>query len=263
MIDLFIKGIIIGIAKIIPGFSGAVLAISFGIYEKAIYRISNFFKNVKDNVYYLTVLLLGILLGIILGAFVIKYLYTNMYYFTIFIFIGLIVGVTNNFDFEINTKCKKIFLIIIAITFSFFINRGISNVNEFVYQNTLFSKLYTMLIGFIDAFSTIVPGVSGTAIFISMGCYKFVLSMFSTLFSTSAVIYFAIGVFGGLIIVSILMNYLFNRHKKATYNCIYVLCISSIFMMFVKVDYSSISLFLFIISIFSFILGLYISKKVF
>lgn len=263
MIDLFIKGIFIGIAKIIPGFSGAVLAISFGIYEKAIYKISNFFKNVKDNVYYLTVLLLGIVLGIIFGAFIIKYLYTNMFYFTIFIFIGLIVGVTYKFDFKINTNRKKILLIIIAIILSFFINKSVSNVNEFVYQNTLFSKLYTILIGFIDAFSTIVPGVSGTAIFISMGCYKFVLSMFSTsIFSTSAIIYFAIGILGGLIIVSIIMNYLFNNHKNITYNCIYVLCISSIFMMFTKVDYSSMNLFLFIVSVFSFIFGLYISKKI-
>ena len=33
---LFIKGFIIGIAKIIPGLSGAMLAVSFSIYDKLI-----------------------------------------------------------------------------------------------------------------------------------------------------------------------------------------------------------------------------------
>ena len=45
LINLFFKGIIIGIAKIIPGLSGSVLAISFGIYEEALGRISKIFKN--------------------------------------------------------------------------------------------------------------------------------------------------------------------------------------------------------------------------
>ena len=39
-LSLILKGFIIGIAKIIPGVSGAVIAISFGIYEKLINIIS-------------------------------------------------------------------------------------------------------------------------------------------------------------------------------------------------------------------------------
>ena len=34
--NLYIKGVIIGIGKIIPGVSGSVLAMSLGIYEEAI-----------------------------------------------------------------------------------------------------------------------------------------------------------------------------------------------------------------------------------
>ena len=33
---LICKGFIIGLAKIIPGVSGAIIAISFGVYEKLI-----------------------------------------------------------------------------------------------------------------------------------------------------------------------------------------------------------------------------------
>ena len=38
----FIKGFIIGIGKIIPGVSGAMLATIMGIYDKAIFYICNF-----------------------------------------------------------------------------------------------------------------------------------------------------------------------------------------------------------------------------
>ena len=38
----FLKGFVIGIGKIIPGVSGAVLAIIMGVYDKAIYYICNF-----------------------------------------------------------------------------------------------------------------------------------------------------------------------------------------------------------------------------
>lgn len=263
MVNLFIKSIMIGIAKIIPGLSGSVLAISFGIYEKAIDKISNFFKDLKNNIYYLCTLALGIVLGIVIGAFVIKYLYTNMYHFTIFLFIGLIVGITFKFDFKINNIHLRMFLIMLAITLTFLVSFNFSNIVEFVYENNLYCKVYTILIGFIDAFSTIVPGISGTAIFISMGCYKFVLGMFSSsMFTSSAIIYFSIGLFLGIIIVSLFMNYMFKKHNRITYNIIYMLCISSIIMMFLNVDYNGMNYISIITSTISFILGIFISKKI-
>ena len=42
---LLLKGFIVGIGKIIPGVSGAMLAMSLGIYEDSIKAINNIFKN--------------------------------------------------------------------------------------------------------------------------------------------------------------------------------------------------------------------------
>ena len=53
----FIKGFIIGIGKIIPGVSGAILAIIVGVYDKSIYYINNFNNNKKESIKYY--LLLG------------------------------------------------------------------------------------------------------------------------------------------------------------------------------------------------------------
>ena len=89
---LFIKGLIIGIGKIIPGVSGLVIAISFGLYEKGIDAINNYFGNVKENTKFLLVLGSGILLSIILMSNLIKILLNKYYFLTMLLFIGLISG---------------------------------------------------------------------------------------------------------------------------------------------------------------------------
>ena len=44
-----IKGFIIGIGKILPGVSGALLAIIMGVYDKSIDYIINFKRNKKEK----------------------------------------------------------------------------------------------------------------------------------------------------------------------------------------------------------------------
>ena len=45
---LFVKGIVLGVAFIIPGVSGGTLAVLLGIYEELIEAASNFYKGI-DN----------------------------------------------------------------------------------------------------------------------------------------------------------------------------------------------------------------------
>ena len=45
MIKNFLKGIVIGLANIIPGVSGGTMMVSMGIYEKIIGAINNLFKH--------------------------------------------------------------------------------------------------------------------------------------------------------------------------------------------------------------------------
>ena len=49
----FIKGFIIGIGKIIPGVSGAMLATIMGVYDKSIFYICNFKNNIKAAIKYI------------------------------------------------------------------------------------------------------------------------------------------------------------------------------------------------------------------
>lgn len=85
-IEEFLKGILIGIAKIIPGLSGSILMISFNLYDRAINAITNFFSNIKDNFLFLANLTLGIVIGISLFSNILSYFITNYYTYTTSLF---------------------------------------------------------------------------------------------------------------------------------------------------------------------------------
>ena len=91
-IILTIKGFIIGIAKIIPGVSGAVLAISMGLYDKAINAITEFFSNSKKNIAFLLPIAIGVIIAMIIGSSIVISSLTNHYLATMLFFIGLIGG---------------------------------------------------------------------------------------------------------------------------------------------------------------------------
>ena len=73
----FIKGFVVGIGKIIPGVSGAMLAMAMGIYDKSIEYICNFMKNKKEATLYLVPIGLGVVFSIIFFSKIINPLLIN------------------------------------------------------------------------------------------------------------------------------------------------------------------------------------------
>ena len=74
-LSLFIKGIVLGVAFIIPGVSGGTLAVLLGIYEELLEKASNFyksFKNFKSAFKFLFPILLGVLVSIAVCVKIIK-----------------------------------------------------------------------------------------------------------------------------------------------------------------------------------------------
>ena len=87
-----IKGVMIGIANVIPGVSGGTMAVSFGIYDRLINSISGFTKHVKESLALLSPVLLGCVLGIAGFTYAIEYLLENHTFVTCMTFVGLILG---------------------------------------------------------------------------------------------------------------------------------------------------------------------------
>lgn len=230
-----IKGFFIGFGKIIPGVSGSLIALNLGLYEKGIDAISNFFEDAKNNIYFLSNVGTGIIIAIILGSNVINYLLIKYYFITMMLFIGLIIGTTNDVIKKVNLKNKKEFLYFIMIFIFMIILCFVKTNNNYNYSNNILNNLYIILIGFIDATTMIIPGISGTAIFMLMGCYNFFLSIFSNPFDNIFLtILFIIGLFLGIIIISKIMNYLINKKQHIIYPIILGFSLSSIVILFLK-----------------------------
>ena len=87
-----LRGIIIGIANIIPGVSGGTMAVSMGIYDKLIGAVTGLFKNFKASVRILLPLAIGMAIGIVGFGFLLEYLLANFVLATCLTFVGLILG---------------------------------------------------------------------------------------------------------------------------------------------------------------------------
>mgnify|MGYP003293852006 CR=1 FL=1 len=183
------KGLIIGLGKIIPGVSGSVLALRLGIYEKIIYSIKGIFKNFKDNSIFLFKLGIGVLISIIIGSKLLQNILSNYYKISILIFSILIIsGIPN-----LIKRGNNIFYILLGLLISLF-PLYLPNIN--IKSNYLF-------IGFIESITTIVPGISGTALFISLDVYNDYLYLFSNIyrFELSKLLPFICGIIiGGILI---------------------------------------------------------------
>lgn len=229
MINLFVKGFLIGLGKIIPGVSGSIMAISFGIYDKVLDIISNF--KIKKNIKFLFPLCLGFIISIVISSNFLGVLINRHYVIMMFLFIGLILGSFPSLLKEFKFSISNIIIFIISFVLIIFISLvKISNTNDY-------SPISFTLIGFLEAFTTIVPGISGTAIMMLIGCYNKVIEMFSNLFLLSNFKYlfpFLIGILIGIIIVSKLINYLLKKYKSKIFSSIIGFMTASIILLVIQ-----------------------------
>ena len=89
---LVLKGMIIGVANIIPGVSGGTLMITLGLYEDVITTISHFFKHLKKNLKFIIPLAIGMVLSILLLSKLISLCLDKYPFPTTMFFVGLILG---------------------------------------------------------------------------------------------------------------------------------------------------------------------------
>lgn len=264
IIKLIIKGFVIGIAKIIPGLSGSLLAVTLGVYQNGIDAICKFWKEPKKYIPFLGIAGGGILLGILFGSKVIGFFLIHFYAPTMLLFLGLIFGTLPSFYREyvkLNRVMNGIFL---AIFLLFFLLNYSQGNTSFLYEDTLNSKMKIILFGFIDATTMIIPGISGTAIFVLLGCYPFILELFSGIplnLLQEPIYYFAFGLGFGVLLVSKLLNYCFLHYRDGTYRVIFCFALVSILFLGWDIANASTTSVEWIVGLLLFFFGIQLGKR--
>lgn len=185
MLLLFLKGIIIGVANIMPGVSGGTLAVVLGIYDKLIEGIGNFFtasfKKKTEYLKFLLPILLGAITGILIFAKVLQYLYINFPLATGLGFMLLIIPSIPLIikDEKLNKENIIAFLLGAFLTLAFIllgVKYGIKSDN--LGTLSLFSLTYGIKLlfsGIVAAGAMIIPGISGSLLLLMIGEYYNIL----------------------------------------------------------------------------------------
>ncbi len=232
-VKLILKGFIVGIGKIIPGISGAMLAITLGIYERLINSVTNFFSDIKENSYLLFNFGLGVILAIILFSKLILFLLHNYYDEVMYLFLGLVIGTLIPFIKTLKFNIKNTLITIISFFFTIYLIT-FKGGNTFIFNGRILDYIYTAFLGLIDAFTSIIPGISGTVIYMIMGSYEYVLSLLSNPTSINFIVYI-IGLIIGIIFVAYLINFIFKKWKNEAYMIFLGLMLGSLGILLVSI----------------------------
>jgi len=243
---LLLKGFLIGIAFIIPGLSGGTLAIYLGVYDKLIYSITHIFKDFKKSFMLLLPLLIGLVFSIILLAKLLGWLISLNSMITLSFFVGLLIGgIPSLYDKIKKNKINASSILSFACSFILILLLLIGKIGNlttpiYSFDFTPWTYLLIIVFGFLSAATMIVPGVSGSALLITLGVYTAIVTDvignildFSLLgYNLRVIIPFGIGAVFGIFLVSKVIEISLRKFFVQTYSAIIGFIMASAIVIF-------------------------------
>lgn len=244
MLKNILKGMVIGIANIIPGVSGGTMMVSMNIYDKLIHCITHLFSEFKKSVGFLLSIAVGMGIAIIASSFFLEELFAKVPIQTNMGFIGLILGGLPAICKNVKGNKVKVGHILAGLVF-FGVVVGLAAMGEtegnaadltFNFVNVI--KLF--VVGLVAAGTMVVPGVSGSMMLMLMGYYQPILSTITDFISAlvaldmdgilqglGVVVPAGIGVLAGIFLIAKLIELIFSKFPLYAYWAIIGLIIAS------------------------------------
>lgn len=233
-----VRGCAIGIAFIIPGFSGGSVAAILGIYEKLVGAIADIFKSFKKSILTLMPIAIGMVIGVVSLLFPLSWALEKFPFPTVCLFVGLAIGGLPSITDKLSGKIKATNIaactipLIAAASLSFL--PVSTDVNLF--KLSLGGYLLLVLIGIIGSTALVVPGISGSMLLLIFGYYNPIVNMITDhlLAGKDIGISFAVlgctalGIGAGFILISKMMKFLLKSYPRGTYFAILGFIVGSI-----------------------------------
>lgn len=246
MLKMILKGVVIGVANIIPGVSGGTMAVSMGIYDKIIHAATHLVSEFKKSMKLLIPILVGAVLGLVVVARIIQMMFERVPFQTNLLFIGLILGGLPAMTKKVKGQSIRLSHILSCVLF-FALVVGLAAMGET--EGAAADLSFNMLnvvklfgVGIIASATMVVPGVSGSMILMIMGYYNPILSEINGFIDNlvkfnvpglvdgcAVLIPFGIGVVVGIFAIAKVIEIIFTKFPYLAYWAIIGLIVASPF----------------------------------
>jgi putative membrane protein len=227
-------GAFIGVLSILPGASGGVAAVVFGIYERLMEDLGDIFHKWRTDFRFLLFVGGGMVLGMAVTAFGLDWLMANLEVPAMFFFTGLIIGQfpdVYKMTKEDGKKSSALNYVALAAGIAVTVLLMFAGSIEGTGGDGVVAHggaMYVVLIvaGLVIAASKIAPGVSGSAILLAMGLYKPLINSFTD-FDLVVIVLFGIGLVTGLVLFAKIVTWALRSYRKSTFHMIFGLTVGS------------------------------------
>ena len=244
MIKNVLKGIVIGLANVIPGVSGGTMMVSMGIYDKLIHCITHLFSELKKSIQFLLPIFIGIGIAVVVVPFGIEFLFAQYPFQTNLLFIGLIIGGLPAVWKKVKGNSVKVGHILSCLVFfalvAWLALVGETEGNAADLSFSLGSVIKLFGIGVITSATMVIPGVSGSMVLLLLGYYHPVLETITNfikavlafdingiLAGIGVLLPFGIGVVAGIFVIAKIIEVIFEKFPLYAYWAIIGLIVSS------------------------------------
>lgn len=220
------QGIIIGAGAILPGISGGVLCVAFGIYEPMMAVIARPLKNSRTHWKLLVPVGIGLALGFVGLAGLIANLLERNSTITTSLFIGLIAGTFPSL-FKEGAKQGRTKSMWIALALSTAALLVFFSIMKYSTQTTLTPSFgWFIFCGVLWGISLIVPGMSSSSVLLFFGLYKPLSAGIASL-DLAVLVPFTIGILATVSLLARLVSHLFEHHHGIAFYCVIGFVIAS------------------------------------
>lgn len=207
---LLIQGAVVGTGAILPGVSGGVLCVAFGIYEPMMALLSHPKKAFKEYYKMFIPFIIGWLLGFTLLAKVVDILFTKSSSIALMLFFGLICGTLPELIKDSEKSNSKMswtpFVLSLAIAYFAFCmleNGVVGKINISVWSY--------IICGAIWGLSLVIPGLSSSSLIIYMGLYEPMTAGIAA-FDFSVIFPLLLGLIITILLFARVVNTLYEKH---------------------------------------------------
>lgn len=234
-----LQGALIGLGAVLPGISGGVLSVIFGIYKPIMELLSNPFANFKTHVPKLIPVFIGGAIGFLGVANVLAFFLEKYPAPSVCLFIGLITGMLPSLFKEAGEQGRTTASYISmagCMCFIFILLIGLKMMKLDIAPNVF----WYLFCGFCLALSVIAPGMSFSTLLMPLGLYTPFVDGIGK-FDMGVIIPGGIGALVTVICLARAINTLFEKHYSVAFHGIIGIVVAATVMIIPVSDFASIS----------------------